>query len=166
MRALRSGAIVLALLPLSSSLGLAQSSTPQPADPSAQQETAAPSQSARPKHQPPCWKQAGIAPQAVNERWKIEDDAKVKIGAVCTDATLTPAQRLDKIHKIDGQRDDEIAKLVPAKQLETFKACESQLAKTRTPKPGEKQLGPCGGVIPAAPDGEAHEHHASGGSQP
>src|SRR5271169_2871506 len=49
-----------------------------------------------------CWKQAGVAPQMVNDRWKIEDRGKSRIAAVCTDPTLSAAQKHNKIMQING----------------------------------------------------------------
>lgn len=104
-----------------------------------------------------CWKQAGIAPNLVNEHWKIEDQSKAKIAAVCTDPALSPQQRHDKISQIDSETDKEIAQLIPAKQLEMYKSCRAELDKDR-PKPS-RELGPCGGVIPAtASTAEGHQH--------
>jgi len=101
-------------------------------------------------------KPAGIAPETMNQRWKIEDNAKVKIMGICSDSSLTPEQKLDKIHAIDGQKEAEIAKLIPPKQPEAYNACRA--GKNAASSAG-KELGPCGGVV--APPGSkdaAHPH--------
>jgi hypothetical protein len=107
----------------------------------------------------PCWTQAGITPQNVNQRWKIEDQGKVKIAGVCGDASLSPEQRRAKIDEINKETDQEVASLIPAKQLQAFKSCQAELDKKRPPAAGQKEVGPCGGVIPpSAPEASAHEH--------
>jgi hypothetical protein len=117
------------------------------------------------RHEPPCWRQAGIAPEMVNQRWKIEDDAKTQINAVCSDPTLGPQQKTEKIHEINNDRDEQITRLIPANQLTAFNACQAKreqemaerMGKTAAP-PKTKELGPCGGVMPASTGAPAHQH--------
>src|SRR5260370_42620106 len=45
---------------------------------------------------PPCWKQAGMTPDMVNQRWKLEDQQKVKVAQVCAEPSTSPQQRHDK----------------------------------------------------------------------
>lgn len=118
-----------------------------------------------PLHDRRCWREAGIAPAKVNQRWKIEDDAKVRINEVCSQASLTPEKKRDRIHQIDNETQQEIAKIIPAQQLSAFNACEAKREQENAKHPGpiaQKQLGPCGGVIPAEPEPGAHSHeHAA-----
>ena len=140
----------------SSPQAAAQPPSQAPAE-SSQQQTGP----ARPRRQTPCWRLAGIPSALVNQRWHIEDNAKGKIGAVCTDPTLSAEKKRAKIQEINEQTEQEIAKIIPAKQLETFKACETERdqekAKLQAAR-GEKELGPCGGVIPAQPGTSQHPH--------
>ena len=113
------------------------------------------------QRQAPCWRVAGIAPQLVNQRWHIEDNAKGRINAVCTDPALTAEKRREKIQEINAQTEQEFAKIIPAKQLEAFKACQAERDQERAKRQGamaQKELGPCGGVIPPEPGGAAHQH--------
>ena len=71
-------------------------------------------------------REAGIPPAKVNERWKIEDNAKGKISEVCSDVSLTPEKKREKIRQINEQTEQEIAKLITAKQLAAFKACQAK----------------------------------------
>ena len=106
-------------------------------------------------------REAGIPPAKVNERWKIEDNAKGKISEVCSDVSLTPEKKRDRIRQIDQETEQEIAKIIPAKQLETFKACEAERDREQAkhpPKTAQKELGPCGGVIPEHPASPQHSH--------
>ena len=108
-----------------------------------------------------CWKQAGIAPAAMNQRWKIQDNGKARINEVCNDPTLTPEKRRDRIGQINEETDREIAKIIPAKQLQAFKACQAEQEKGKAKRPGSKpqrELGPCGGVIPEQPSTPEHSH--------
>lgn len=108
-----------------------------------------------------CWKEAGVAPDKINEQWKIRDAGKVRISGVCTDPKLSAAQRQEKIHTINDETDKEIARLIPAKQLSVYRTCEAKReaeAKPRRNQPKEKELGPCGGTIPASSKDAAHSH--------
>jgi len=117
------------------------------------------------QHDRRCWREAGIAPAKINERWKLEDGARVKINEVCSEASLTPQKKLEKIHQINEQTQQEIANVIPAQQLTAFNACEAKRQEENAKHPGpvaQKQLGPCGGVLPAEPESGGHSHeHAS-----
>jgi hypothetical protein len=132
-----------------------------PAESPQPQPIPSPTRRASPQRQTPCWRLAGIAPEAVNQRWHIEDNAKGKIGAVCTDPALTPEKKHEKIQEINDQTEHEIAKIIPAKQLEAFKACQAQRDEEKAKNQGAKKqkgLGPCGGVIPAQPGAAQHSN--------
>lgn len=92
----------------------------------------------------------------VNERWQIEERGKSKITAACTDPTLSASQRADKIQKINAETDEEVASLIPSKQLQAFKACQAEADKSQ-PKPA-KDLGPCGNIIVPPPAKGEHDH--------
>lgn len=161
MRALRDG--VLALLFLGCVVpAFAQSAEAPQAAPT---QPAAPQAPARPRPrrvvEVPCWKQAGLTPDMVNQRWKIEDQGKVKIAAACKDPTTSAQQKRTKIEEIHTETEQAFAKLVSSKQLEVFKSCRAEGDKKNPKLAGEKELGPCGGAIPAegAHDAMDHEHH-------
>jgi hypothetical protein len=118
------------------------------------------------QHDRRCWKEAGIAPAKVNERWKLEDGAKVKINEVCSETSLTPEKKREKILQINEKTQQEIANIIPAQQLTAFNACEAKREQENAKHPGpiaQKQLGPCGGVIPSEPEtgGHSHQHSAT-----
>jgi hypothetical protein len=97
----------------------------------------------------------------MNQRWKIQDNSKGRINEVCTDPALTPEKKRDRIRQINEETDREIAKIIPAKQLQAFKACQAEQEKEKAKRPGsapQKQLGPCGGVIPEQPGASEHAH--------
>src|SRR5438309_2115765 len=166
--------VVVLVLALPSRAGSAQETpTTPPEESSSAAETSpqAPAEFAQPQPAPgartarsarpaPCWMIAGISAAMVNQRWQIEADAKGKIDAVCSNDSLDPKQKTDKLHQIDEQTQREIAKIIPAKQLGEFKACQAERDRGKAQPPAgstpHPQLGPCGGVIPAKPGAAAH----------
>jgi hypothetical protein len=157
MRVLRDAGFVLLLFVLpafSQSTDTSQQATPE------QPKTAeTPSQNSsapvvhRHHDRVPCWRVAKISPDLVNQRWKIEDQGRVEIAAVCRDTKTTAKQKQEKIHAVHQEKDEEIANIIPADQLKAFNACEAEREKAR-PKTSskEKELGPCGGIIPQNAD--------------
>jgi len=132
--------------------------SPQPSA-GADQTPASPVRARHQPKQPPCWAEAGISPQMVNDRWKIEDQGKVKISAVCNDPSLSPAQRHDKIERIHAETDQAVARLIPSKQLQAFNSCQMERDKARPKPASQKELGPCGGVVgETTPGADAHTH--------
>lgn len=147
--------LFVAFIGFAHSRGVAQASTPDSTS-----TTPSRPAHARPSHPTPCWRQAGLTSDLVNRRWKIEDQAKTKIQAACTEETTSAKQKHDKIEQIHQETDQAIAKLIPAKQLAAFNACQAELDKNK-PKPA-KELGPCGGAIPktdSAMPGMDHTGH-------
>jgi len=112
-------------------------------------------------HAPLCWKQAGMTADMVNQRWQIEDQQKVKIAQVCAEPSTSAQQKRDKIEQIHADTDRAISELIPTKELTAFNKCQAERDQA-SPKPaGQKELGPCGGVIPnsvAEDANEAPEH--------
>ena len=104
---------------------------------------------------PPCWKQAGMTPDMVNQRWKIEDRQKTNIAGVCRETSTSPQQKHDKIEQIQANTKQAIAKVIPAETLAKFNKCQADLEKSHPASASKKQLGPCGGTIPTP--GE-HDH--------
>lgn len=109
----------------------------------------------------PCWRQAGMTPDMVNQRWKIEDDQKTRIAEVCSEPSTSARQKHDKIEQIHVDTDQAIARLIPAKELQTFNQCQAELEKSKPHPTGQKELGPCGGIIPpdAMSNDEDHSQH-------
>ena len=108
----------------------------------------------------PCWRQAGMTADMVNQRWNIEDQQKVKIAQVCAEPSTSAEQKHDKIEQIHADTDRAIGQLIPAKELAAFNKCQAERDQN-SPKPvNQKELGPCGGVIPTsvAADATAPEH--------
>jgi hypothetical protein len=108
-----------------------------------------------------CWKQAGMTPDMVNQRWKIEDQQKVQIAQACAEGSTSSQQKHDKIEQIHAQTDHAISLLIPSKELAAFNKCQADLESKRPKVAGQKELGPCGGVLPASisADATSAEHH-------
>ena len=104
----------------------------------------------RARVQSPCWKQAGMTPDMVNQRWKLEDQQKGRIAQVCTEPSTSAQQKHDKIEQIHADTDRALAQLIPVTELKAFNKCQAEMDQRRPKAPGEKELGPCGGVIPAS----------------
>jgi len=166
MHVFRKGSISVLFLVMAVS-GFAQSAEPAQNEPAAQSEPAAQNEQAptdapaahrmhRRNYGPPCWKQAGMTGDMVNERWKIEDQQKVSIAGVCSEASTSPQQKHDKIEQIHANTKEAIAKLIPADTLEKFNKCQADLEKRQPASGPKKELGPCGGTIPTP--GAEHDH--------
>lgn len=172
MANLRIGYVGLLLLTLCS-LGIAQSmpvdapsgKASQPAAQSAEPGANAASEDGAPRahrrrHPTPCWKQAGLTADMVNQRWKLEDDQKSKIAAACSEPSTSAQQKHDKIQQIQVETDQAIARLIPAKERKTFDQCQAELERSRPHPAGEKELGPCGGIIPQDEMSNGAEEHS------
>lgn len=118
----------------------------------------------------PCWREAGMTADMVNQRWYMEDQQKVKIAQVCAEPTTSAQQKHDKIEQIHADTDRAIGQLIPAKQLAAFNKCQAERDQN-SPKPaGQKELGPCGGIIPTSVAADAgaesdHGHTAAPANQ-
>jgi hypothetical protein len=159
MSLLRNSSIALLFFPLALQ-AFAQSA--EPAQQSSTQSAAVTNRARILRHGPPCWRQAGMTPDMVNQRWQIEDQQKVKIAQVCAEPTTSAQQKHDKIEEIHADTDRAIAHLIPTKELTAFNKCEADLDQRRPKPSGQKELGPCGGVIPnsASTDvASTPEHH-------
>ena len=138
--------------------GFAQSAEPTPESSAA---AGAQTHRVRAHRGVPCWRQAGMTADMVNQRWQIEDQQKVKIAQVCTEPSTSAQQKHDKIEQIHADTDRAIGQLIPAKELAAFSKCQAERDQN-SPKPvNQRELGPCGGVIPtsvAADSAAAPEH--------
>lgn len=153
MRVLRHAGLVLLLFVLPAFSQSAET----PAQPQAPAQSAPAGETSQKRsmrnHEPPCWRVAKISPDLINQRWTIEDQGRKEIAAVCRDTKTTAKQKQEKIQAVHQEKDEEFARIISAGQLKTLKACEAQREKDK-PKTAskEKELGPCGGIIPQNAD--------------
>ena len=76
--------------------------------------------------QEPCWKQAGISQEAMQQHKAIEQRSRQEIQSVCSDTSLTPQQRHEKIRTIQEQTRAESERFVTAQQMQSLKSCRAQ----------------------------------------
>ena len=107
-----------------------------------------------------------MTPDMVNRRWYIEDQQKVKIAQVCSEPSTSAQQKHDKIEQIHADTDREVAQLIPAKELAAFNKCQAEVDQSHPKPAGQKEVGPCGGIIPDGASADAttaseHRHVAT-----
>ena len=107
------------------------------------------------RHGTPCWRQAGMTPDMVNQRWYLEDQQKLKIAQVCSEPSTSAQQKRDKIEQIHADTGREVAHLIPAKELAAFNKCQAEVDQSHPKPAGQKEVGPCGGIIPDAVSADA-----------
>src|ERR1700760_4191730 len=135
MRIVRNSSLALLFLMLALQ-GFAQAADPADASSPAD---ATERQRVRPSRGVPCWRQAGMTADMVNQRWHIEDEQKQKIAQVCTEPSTSAQQKHEKIEQIHPDTDRAIGHLIPTKELAAFNKCQADLDQRR-PKPvGQKE---------------------------
>lgn len=163
---------ILCSLMLSVAIGAQQTSgsaSSQPSSPSTGSDSnSSDSTTGTPKgaaRQTPCWQQAGISKQVMEQRKDLEQQAKSQIAAVCADTSLTAQQKHEKIKAIHQQTMQQVQALITTQQQEALKSCQVARKEAQTengggPNPGAGK-GPCG-ETPAA----SGQPSAGTGSQP
>jgi hypothetical protein len=96
----------------------------------------------------------------VNQRWKLEEEQKSKIAAVCTEPSTSAQQKHGKIEQIQVETGQAIARLIPTKERKTFDQCQAELERSKPHPAGQKELGPCGGTIPEDQMSNGAEEHS------
>jgi hypothetical protein len=162
---------ILCSLMLSVAIGAQQtpgSGSSQPSSPSTGSDansSGSTTGTAKGPRQPPCWQQAGISKQVMEQRKDLEQQAKSQIAAVCADTSLTAQQRREKIKAIHQQTMQQVQALITPQQQEALKSCQVARKEAQTengggPNPGAAK-GPCG----ETPAGSG-QPSAGTGSQP
>lgn len=149
--------------PVDTNSGKAAQSAAQSAEPAS--DTDAGADDAAPRahrrgHTAPCWRQAGLTPDMVNQRWKLDDQQKSKIAAVCTESSTSAQQKHEKIEQIQVETGEAIARLIPVKERKTFDQCQAEVERSKPHPAGEKEVGPCGGIIPKDEMSNGAEEHS------
>jgi hypothetical protein len=117
-----------------------------------------------PARQEPCWKQAGITRQVMEQRVQIERDAHSQVASVCEDSSLTPQQKREQVKQIRQQAEEKANALIPSEQLNALNACRQQ--RHRGNMIHKAGGGPCGNF--ADPPGRQGDDNGniSGNPQP
>lgn len=115
--------------------------------------------------QPPCWQQAGISKQIMEQRKDLEQQAKSQVAAVCADTSLNAQQKREKIKAIHQQTMQQVQALITTQQQDALKSCQASRKEAQSengggPHPGAGK-GPCG-ETPAGSD----QPSGGTGSQP
>jgi hypothetical protein len=99
---------------------------------------------ARPAHQSPCWKQAGISQSSIEQRKRIEESVHGQVESVCSDSSLTPQQKQQKIRQLHQEARQQMQGLINPQQEQALKACRER--RGEAPRMGGVHggAGPCG----------------------
>jgi hypothetical protein len=116
MTRMRQFAITVAVLTLLGTYPLTAQTASTPASPRGTTPT-------RPAHQKPCWQQAGISQSAMQQRKQIEQSTHSQIESVCSDSSLTPQQKQQKIHQLHEQAQKQVVGLISSQQEAALKSC-------------------------------------------
>lgn len=76
--------------------------------------------------QAPCWQQAGVSQAAIQRHRQIEERTRSEVEAVCSDSSLTPQQREQKIHQLHEQAHQQAQSVISPQQEEALKACREK----------------------------------------
>ena len=152
MRNLRSKAClaILCSLTLSVAIGAqntSDSKSQQPSSPPTSNDNSTGNTTGTPK-QTPCWQQAGISKEVMEQRKTLEQQAKSQVAAVCADTSLTAQQKREKIKAIHQQTQQQVQALITTDQQAALKSCQAARKEAQTengggPHPGAGK-GPCG----------------------
>jgi Spy/CpxP family protein refolding chaperone len=96
-----------------------------------------------PTHKQPCWQQAGVSQSAMQQRKQIEENTHSQIEAVCSDSSLSPQQKQQKIQQLHQEAQKQVGGLITPQQEAAIKSCRE----SRGEGPhmgGVHSGGPCG----------------------
>jgi hypothetical protein len=101
--------------------------------------------STRPVRQSPCWQQAGISQSAIQQHRQIEESTRSQVESVCSDSSLTPQQKQEKIRQLHQQAQRQAGGLITPQQENALKSCRA--SRSEAPHMGGMHGGaggPCG----------------------
>lgn len=112
-------------------------------------QTASPPISPRPTtprtaRQSPCWQQAGVSRSAIEQRRQIEENIHGQVESVCSDSSLTPQQKQEKIRQLHQEAQQQVQGLVSPQQEQALRSCREK--RGEVPRGGgiHGGGGPCG----------------------
>lgn len=74
----------------------------------------------------PCWQQAGVSQSAAQQHRQIEENSRAQIETVCSDSSLSPQQKEQKIHQLREESRKQLAGLLNPQQEQALKSCRQQ----------------------------------------
>jgi hypothetical protein len=110
--------------------------------------SAQPGGKARHPKEEPCWEQAGISKNVLEQRKSIRESTRAQVQGVCSDASLTEQQKRERIREIRRSAREQMMGLLTSQQREELKECQ----RTRHPAGGMPRAGqphpndPCAGM--------------------
>src|SRR6266487_632621 len=102
----------------------------------------------------PCWQKVGITKEANEQRDAIALDTHSQVQAVCSDSSLTPQQKKQKIQQIHKESKQKVGGLISDQQQEELHACQKERAANQPTSPGTQHAG--GGPCGETPSSSAH----------
>jgi len=118
MTRIRRFGFAAAVLTLLSTYPLAAQTAPSSASPRGTTPT-------RPAHRSPCWQQAGISQSAMQQRKGIEESTHSQVESVCSDSSLTPQQKQQKIRQLHQEAQKQVMGLITSQQEQALKSCRA-----------------------------------------
>ena len=96
--------------------------------------------------QEPCWQQAGISKDVIDQRDAIQQDTHSQVQSVCADSTLTPQQKKAKIREIHREAKQKMSGVISEEQQQQLEACRKERTGNSPVAAGAKHpgAGPCG----------------------
>jgi hypothetical protein len=119
-------------------------------------------------HQEPCWQQAGISKDVIDQRQAVELDTHSQIQAVCADSSLTDPQKKQKIHEIHQESKQKVAGLMTEQQQQELQSCQKERAANH-PAPAGTQPGgggPCANMASSGSNNTGAPQNPGGQDQP
>jgi hypothetical protein len=77
-------------------------------------------------HREPCWQVAGISKAAMQKRRTLALQTRQEVEAVCANASLTAAQKQQRIREIHQQERQQMQALITPQQEEALRACRQE----------------------------------------
>jgi len=74
----------------------------------------------------PCWQVAGVSKSAMEQRHVIGQQTRQEVEAVCANASLSAAQKQERIRAIHQQERQQMDALISPQQREAMHACQEQ----------------------------------------
>jgi len=77
-------------------------------------------------HREPCWEVAGISKSAMQQRHLLAQQTRQEVEAVCANASLTAAQKRQRIREIHQQERQQAQGIISPQQEEALRACREE----------------------------------------
>jgi len=77
-------------------------------------------------HREPCWEVAGISKSVMQQRRVLTQQTRQEVEAVCANASMSEAQKQQRIREIRQRERQQIQALISPQQEEALRACHQQ----------------------------------------